>query len=101
MKIAILIPIAAIKVTAIVTDQAGTAGEIARVEVKAEMITVEDIRVIIEIVTVMRTRSVGDPTLLCPAEVTEIEKITLEKLDRLANNSNRISEIIRFKSVSN
>lgn len=56
--------------------------EIAKVEVKTEMSMIKDIQVIEELGMVMKMRSVGDLILLYLAEVMEIGKIVLVKLDR-------------------
>lgn len=56
--------------------------EIAKVEVKTEMSMIKDIQVIEELGMVMKMKSVGDLILLYLAEVMEIGKIVLAKLDR-------------------
>lgn len=56
--------------------------EIAKVEVKTEMSMIKDIQVIEELGMVMKMKSVGDLILLYLAEVMEIGKIVLVKLDR-------------------
>lgn len=56
--------------------------EIAKVEVKTEMSMIKNIQVIEELGMVMKMKSVGDLILLYLAEVMEIGKIVLVKLDR-------------------
>lgn len=82
MKIVILIPIVVIKAIINVIGRVVILEEIVKVELKTEMNMVKDIRVIVEIVMVMKMKSVGDLILLYLVEVMEIEKIILVKLDR-------------------
>lgn len=82
VKIVILIPIVVIKAIINVIGRVVILEEIVKVELKTEMNMVKDIRVIVEIVTVMKMKSVGDLILLYLVEVMEIEKIILVKLDR-------------------
>lgn len=80
--IAIRIPIVTTKTIEIV--QAVTVRETVKAKAGVEMTLVSDIQVIVDIVMLMRTRSVGigDPIHQYPLETVRIERIMYVKSDR-------------------